>query len=61
MQVRSREPGVSLSGDVLLDPQALQGPLHLRQASYRISDFFRKEKACQCGGAVAASQAPLSS
>lgn len=35
--------GVSF-GDVLLDPQALQGPLHLRQASYKFQISFGKKR-----------------
>lgn len=40
--------GVSFGG-VLLDPQALQGPLHLRQGSYKSQISFRKKRLVSVG------------
>ena len=40
--------GISF-GDVLLDPQALQGPLHLRQGSYKFQISFRKKRLVSVG------------
>ena len=60
MRVRCREPGVSLSGVCSLTHKHCTYSSGLEAGKLQISDFFWKEKAPQCGGAVAASQAPLS-